>query len=36
MKMQDEIRAPKAGKLRRLLADEGRAVNAGNVQAVVD
>ena len=35
MKMQNEIRAPKAGKLQRLLVDEGRAVNAGDVLAVV-
>jgi acetyl-CoA carboxylase, biotin carboxylase subunit len=36
MQLADEIRVPKAGKLRRLLVDEGRAVNGGDVLAVVD
>jgi biotin carboxyl carrier protein len=35
MKMQNEIRAPKTGKVERLLVAEGQAVNAGEVLAVV-
>jgi biotin carboxyl carrier protein len=36
MKMQNEIRSPKNGKVERLLAKEGQAVNAGEVLAWVD
>ena len=35
MKMQNEIRSPKIGTVEQLLAEEGRAVNAGEVLAVV-
>jgi pyruvate carboxylase subunit B len=36
MKMQNEIRSPKNGKVERLLAKEGQNVNAGEVLAWVD
>jgi len=36
MKMQNEIKSPKAGRVRQLLAAEGQAVNAGEVVAVVE
>jgi biotin carboxyl carrier protein len=36
MKMQNEIRSPKKGKVERLQAKEGQAVNAGDVLAWVD
>jgi biotin carboxyl carrier protein len=36
MKMQNEIRSPKSGKVERLLAVEGQNVNAGDVLAWVD
>lgn len=36
MKMQNEIRSPKAGVLKRLLAEPGRNVNAGEVLAIVE
>jgi len=36
MKMQNEIRSPKKGKVERLQATEGQAVNAGDVLAWVD
>jgi biotin carboxyl carrier protein len=36
MKMQNEIRSPKNGKVERLHAKEGQAVNAGDVLAWVD
>ena len=36
MKMQNEIRSPKTGKVERLLAKEGQNVNAGEVLAWVD
>lgn len=36
MKMQNEIRSPKKGKVERLHAKEGQAVNAGDVLAWVD
>ena len=35
MKMQNEIRAPKTGKVERMLISEGQAVNAGEVLAVI-
>jgi biotin carboxyl carrier protein len=35
MKMQNEIRAPKSGKIERLSVTEGQTVNAGEVVAVV-
>jgi len=36
MKMQNEIRSPKAGVLKRLLATPGMNVNAGEVLAIVE
>ena len=36
MKMQNEIRSPRNGVLRKLLAHEGMKVNAGEVLAVVE
>ena len=36
MKMQNEIKSPKKGILRRLLAAEGNNVNAGDVLAIVE
>jgi biotin carboxyl carrier protein len=36
MKMQNEIRSPKSGVVERLLAEEGQAVNAGEVLAWVN
>jgi biotin carboxyl carrier protein len=36
MKMQNEIRSPKSGKVEKLLAKEGLAVNAGDVLAWVE
>ena len=36
MKMQNEIKSPKKGTLRKILVTEGTAVNAGDVLAVVD
>ena len=36
MKMQNEIKSPKKGILRRLLAVEGNNVNAGDVLAIVE
>lgn len=36
MKMQNEIRSPKKGKVERLHATEGQAVNVGDVLASVD
>src|ERR1700730_2041767 len=35
MKMQNEIRSPRAGVLKKLLAHEGMKVNAGEVLAIV-
>jgi biotin carboxyl carrier protein len=35
MKMQNEIRSPKKGKVERLPVKEGQAVNAGEVLCVV-
>jgi biotin carboxyl carrier protein len=36
MKMQNEIRSPKKGKIERMQAQEGQLVNAGDVLAWVD
>ena len=36
MKMQNEIRSPKAGALKKMLAREGGNVNAGDVLAIVE
>ena len=36
MKMQNEIKSPKKGILKRLLAAEGNNVNAGDVLAIVE
>ncbi len=36
MKMQNEIKSPKKGIVRKLIAVEGAAVNAGDVLAVVE
>lgn len=36
MKMQNEIKSPKAGTVRQLSASEGAAVNAGEVLAVIE
>ncbi len=36
MKMQNEIKSPKKGVVRKLVAAEGAAVNAGDVLAVVE
>jgi biotin carboxyl carrier protein len=35
MKMQNEIRSPKSGKVERLLVTEGQTVNAGEALAVI-
>jgi biotin carboxyl carrier protein len=35
MKMQNEIRSPKGGTIERVLAEEGQAVNAGEVLCIV-
>ena len=36
MKMQNEIRSPKSGKLLKLLARAGSTVNAGELLAIVE
>lgn len=36
MKMQNEIKSPKKGVVRKMMATEGAAVNAGDVLAVVE
>ena len=36
MKMQSELRSPKDGRLKQLLAREGMNVNAGDVLAVLE
>ncbi len=36
MKMQNEIKSPKAGTVQKIVAAEGATVNAGEVLAVVD
>jgi biotin carboxyl carrier protein len=35
MKMQNEIRSPKSGTIERVLAEEGQAVNAGEILCFV-
>jgi biotin carboxyl carrier protein len=36
MKMQNEIRSPRAGRLKKLLAHEGMKVNTGELLAIVE
>jgi len=36
MKMQNEIKSPKKGTVRKILAAEGATVNAGDVLAIVE
>jgi biotin carboxyl carrier protein len=36
MKMQNEVRAPKAGKLKSVIATQGANVNAGEVLAIIE
>jgi biotin carboxyl carrier protein len=36
MKMQNEIKSPKKGTIRKILKSEGAAVNAGDVLAIVE
>jgi len=36
MKMQNEIRSPKSGKVEKIVAKEGEAVNPGDVLVWVD
>ena len=36
MKMQNEIKSPKKGRVQKLLVTEGAAVNAGDVLAIVE
>jgi pyruvate carboxylase subunit B len=36
MKMQNELKSPKKGVVRKILAREGAAVNAGETLAVVE
>ena len=36
MKMQNEIKSPKKGRVQKILAVEGAAVNAGDVLAIVE
>jgi biotin carboxyl carrier protein len=36
MKMQNEIKSPKKGIVRKMLVGEGAAVNAGDVLAIVE
>jgi biotin carboxyl carrier protein len=36
MKMQNEVRSPKDGALKKLLVAEGANVNAGEVLAVIE
>jgi biotin carboxyl carrier protein len=36
MKMQNELRSPRDGKITAILVQEGKAVNAGEVVAVVE
>ena len=36
MKMQNEVRSPRAGTLKKLLAHEGMKVNAGELLAIVE
>lgn len=36
MKMQNEIKSPKAGRVQKLLTSEGSTVNAGDTMAVIE
>jgi biotin carboxyl carrier protein len=36
MKMQNELKSPKKGVVRQVLAREGATVNAGDVLAIVE
>ena len=36
MKMQNELKSPKAGKVQKLLAAEGATVNAGDTLAIIE
>ena len=36
MKMQNEIKSPKQGRVQKIFVSEGVAVNAGDVLAIVD
>jgi len=36
MKMQNEIRSPKKGIVQKIVADEGTAVNAGDLLAIIE
>jgi biotin carboxyl carrier protein len=36
MKMQNEMKSSKAGKVRKILTAEGSAVNAGDTLAIID
>ena len=36
MKMQNEVKSPKKGIVRKILVSEGSAVNAGDVLAIVE
>jgi len=36
MKMQNEVKSPKAGRVHKLATKEGASVNAGDVLAVVE
>jgi biotin carboxyl carrier protein len=36
MKMQNEIKSPKKGKIQKILVSEGTAVNAGDILAIVE
>jgi biotin carboxyl carrier protein len=36
MKMQNELKSPKKGKVQKIVAQQGAAVNAGDVLAIVE
>jgi biotin carboxyl carrier protein len=36
MKMQNEVKSPKSGRVRKMAAKEGASVNAGDVLATVE
>jgi len=36
MKMQNEIKSPKKGRVQKIIASEGATVNAGDVLAIVE
>ena len=36
MKMQNEIKSPKKGRIQKILVSEGTAVNAGDILAIVE